>query len=123
MAEFQRMLGGECYVTGSMVTLAVFRVHRAYMTVIDDESTLAPVKYLAGILLDDFNKRYEPADYSGRVRYTGNANIGRRKRYTGVHPYFFVASLLDPRIKGLLFSPKTRMILTMRMMLTKEMST
>ena len=106
MAGFQRMLEGECYVTGSMVTLAVFRVRRAYMTVIDDVSTLAPVKYLAGILLDDFNKRYEPADYSGRVRYTGNADIGHRKRYTGVHPYFFVASLLDPRIKGLLFCPQ-----------------
>ena len=58
-----------------------------------------PVKNLMAILLADFDQRCKPAGESGRVNY----GVGFRNRYTGVHPYFFVTSLLDPRIKALLF--------------------
>jgi hypothetical protein len=34
------------------------------------------------------------------VRYTGQADIGFRNRYTGVHPYYFLAALLDPHMKA-----------------------
>ena len=102
MAKFQRILEGECYVTGSLVALAVYRIRKAYVTVFNSEHTLEPVKNLTATLLADFDQRYKPADESGKVNYTGKADVGFRNRYTGVHPYFFVASLLDPRIKALL---------------------
>ena len=95
MAKFQRILEGECYVTGSLVTLAIYRIRKV-------QHTLEPVKNLTATLLADFDQRYKPADESGKVNYTGKADVGFRNRYTGVHPYFFVASLLDPRIKALL---------------------
>jgi hypothetical protein len=34
------------------------------------------------------------------VRYTGQADIGFRNRYAGVHPYYFLAALLDPHMKA-----------------------
>jgi hypothetical protein len=51
--------------------------------------------------LKDFDERFHPED-GGKVRYTGQADIGFRNLYTGVHPYFFIASLMDPRTKGML---------------------
>ena len=87
MAGFQKMLEGECYVTGSMVPLAVYRIRRAYIHVLADNSTSEPVRRLTEILLADFNDCYEPSEKSGRVAYTGNADIGIVNRYTGVHPY------------------------------------
>ena len=62
------------------------------------------MKYLTEILPVDFNNRYEPAVNSGRVRYTGSPDLGFGNRYTGVHRYFFVASLLDLRTRDLLSS-------------------
>ena len=100
MAGFQRLLEGECYVTSSIVPLAVYRIRQSYMTVISAEETMAPVKTLTEILLQDFNERFIPADDSGKVRYTTEPEIGEGKRYTGVHPFCFYAALLDPRTKG-----------------------
>ena len=37
------------------------------------------------------------------MKYTGRADIGKGNRYVGVHPYFFMAALLDPCIKDHLF--------------------
>ena len=85
-----------------MVALAVFRIRQAYITIIECEFTLGPVRHLVIELLKDFNERYEPANETGQVKYTADAETGRGNRYTGVHPYFFVASFLDWRVKDLL---------------------
>ena len=46
------MLEGECYVTGSMVVFAVFQIRKAFVTVLECEATLEPVKELTQTLLD-----------------------------------------------------------------------
>ena len=60
------------------------------------------MKNLTIILLKDFDEWFIPADETGRVAYTGKSDVGFRDRYTGVHPYFIVASFLDPRTRDLL---------------------
>ena len=52
----------------------------------------SPKRLFTEILLADLNDRYEPSDNSGRITYTGNANIGIGNRYTNVHPCFFISS-------------------------------
>ena len=69
-----------------MVRLAMLRIRRAYITITSNALTHPPVKCLTDVLLEDSNNRYEPADYTGRVRYTDNADIGHYKMDTGVHP-------------------------------------
>lgn len=103
MAGFQRMLEGDCYVTGSMVVFAVFQIRRAYVTVMEHDATLQPVKELTKILLKDWDSRYHPADEAGKVKYESEVSVGFRNRYTGVHPYYFIASYLDPRVKHMLY--------------------
>jgi hypothetical protein len=102
MAKFQRMLEGQHYVTASLVIIAVLKIRESYNKVLCDENTTAPVKALTKKLLEDFNQRFHPANDGKKVKYTGKADIGFRNRYTGVHPYFFLASLFDPRVKGML---------------------
>ena len=99
MAKFQRLLEGEEYVTSSLVVLAVYQIRASYMKTISDPQTSAPVKELSKKLLQDFDERYIPED-DGKVRYTGRADIGHRNRYNGVHPYFFNATMIDPRTKN-----------------------
>ena len=86
MAGFQRILEGECYVTGFMLVLAVFQIRQAYISVSSNMNTLPAEKYLTEILLASFNNCYEPADNNGRVRYTGSPDLGFGNRYTGEHP-------------------------------------
>ena len=102
MAQWQRMLEGDKYPTGSMVPLAVYRIRRAYMIVINSKSTLHPVKMLTALLLKDFNERYMPADDEGAVQYTSTAEQGFRNRYTNIHPFLFLAAIMDPRMKDML---------------------
>ena len=40
--------------------------------------------------------------------YTGQADIGFCNRYAGVHPYFFIESMVDPRTKGMLTKMMTK---------------
>ena len=54
------------------------------------------VKRLTATLLADFDQRFHPADEHGKVMCIGRTDIGYRNRYTGVHPYLFVAAFLDP---------------------------
>ena len=99
MAKFQRLLEGEDYVTSSLVVVAVYQIGVSYNKTILDPRTRAPVKQLCKKLLKDFNRRYIP-EGDGKIRYTGQADIGDRNRYNGVHPYYFIAALLDPRTKN-----------------------
>lgn len=103
MAEFQRTLEGDSYVTGSLAILAVYQIRRQYVDVLESDFTLGPVCELTKVLLKDFDERFVPADEEGHVRYTGRADIGKGNRYIYLHPYFMIASLLDPRVKGHLF--------------------
>jgi len=107
MAGFQRTLEGEAYVTSSLVVAAVYRVRESYKVISGDEHALPVVKQLAKLLLADFNERYHPASDGESVMYLSKAEIGRGNRYITVHPYFFVASLLDPRTKNMLPSMMT----------------
>ena len=104
MSKWQRVLEREKYVvTASLVMVAVYQICANYMKVISNVSTRAPVKALTKKLLKDFDERYHPTDYvSGKVSYTGKSDIGFHDRYIGVHPYLVIASMLDPRIKGML---------------------
>ena len=106
MAKFQRILEGEDYVTGSMVVVAVFRIRKAYVAVHGSDNTDPAVKQLTATLLADFDQRFHPADMSGKVTYTGRPDVGFRNRYTVVHPYFFVAAFLDPRVRDMLYGNK-----------------
>ena len=102
MAGFQRALEGEAYVTGSLSVVAVYQIRLGYETVINCEHTSDIVRELAKLLLEDWNERYHPASDGKSVKYTSKAETGKGNRYTGLHPYFFFASLLDPRTKNLI---------------------
>eukprot|EP00804_Cyclotella_cryptica_P020067 CCRYP_014870-RA/>CCRYP_014870-RA protein AED:0.47 eAED:0.47 QI:0/0/0/0.5/0/0.5/2/0/534 len=103
MSKWQRVLEGEHFVTASLVMVAVYQIRANYVKMILDGSTSAPAVALAQILLKDFDERYRTTDsVSGKCCYTGKADIGFRNRCTGVHPYFVIASMLDPCIKNML---------------------
>jgi hypothetical protein len=102
MAKWQRLLEGDKFVTASLVVLAIHSICSNFKKTIADASTLLPVKKLTEKLLKDFDDQFVPEGPAGKVKYTGRADIGHRNRYNGVHPYYFIASLLDPRTKGML---------------------
>lgn len=101
MAYWQRILEGEKYVTGSLSTVAVYQVRKAFVEVIASEDTEDPVRELTKILLKDFDERYHPAE-GGKVKYFREDVLGRGQRYIGLHQYFFFASFLDPRVLPIL---------------------
>ena len=112
MALWQRILEGDKYPTGSLVVSAIFAIRKHYTHVVECPDTKAPVAKLAKILLDDFDKRYHPPTNAadvGKVKFTRDPETGARNRYTGVHPYFFIAAYLDLRTKKAL---KTMMVET-----------
>jgi hypothetical protein len=100
MTYWQRILEGEKDVTGSLSTVAVYQVRKAFVDVIDCEDTEDPVRALSKILLKDFDERYHPAE-RGKVRYFREDVLGREQRYIGLHQYFFFASFLDPCIANI----------------------
>ena len=103
MAEFQRTLEGEKYVTGSLVPVAVFQVRAAYVEAIECKHTHPFVKKLSRTLLKDFDDRYEPEDPNlGLIQYIREDELGRFNRYKGIHQYYFFAALLDPRVAPML---------------------
>eukprot|EP00956_Cyclotella_meneghiniana_P041903 scaffold244197_cov36-Cyclotella_meneghiniana.AAC.1 len=103
MAEFQRILEGEQYVTVSLSILAVHQVRAAYMGTIACEHAEPAVKELAKLLLKDFDARYEPADEAtGAVKYFRQDELGKYNRYKGLHQFVFFAGMLDPRVAPLL---------------------
>ena len=63
MAEFQRILEGERYVTGSLVPLTIYQIRQSYSEAIESDYAEPSVANLARILLEDFDKRYTPADF------------------------------------------------------------
>jgi hypothetical protein len=86
----------------SLAMLAVFQIPVNYVKIITSTSIRAPVRELARSLLKDFDERYHPVDsLSGKVCYSGMADIGFRNRYTGVYPYFIIAMFLDPGTKSM----------------------
>ena len=106
MARFQRILEAEAVVTGSLVSLALYQIRKAYVAVYGSDATADAVKALTAILLKDLDERYVPANNNGQVAYTGNVVVGDRNRYTGLHPLLMCALMLDPRTKGLLSGDK-----------------
>ena len=46
MADYQRVLEGECYVTGSMVVVAAYQIRKARVDVICSSSSEDPVRGL-----------------------------------------------------------------------------
>jgi hypothetical protein len=102
MAYFQCVLGGEFYVTASLVPIAVFQIRKNYQEVLNGAHSLDEVRALTKILLADFAKRYHPADGTGKLCYSSVASIGFGNRYVTVHQYFFFAAFLDPQTKSLL---------------------
>lgn len=57
MAQFQRTLEGEYYVTSSLVPVAVFQIRRSYQDMVDSQETDEDVCRLVQILLADFDTR------------------------------------------------------------------
>ena len=101
MAAWRCILEGNKYPTGSLVVSAIFAIRQHYTDVIDFSDTKEPVKRLATILRDDFDKRYHPpAGNVGKVRFSCIPETGKHNRYIGVHPYFFMAAYIDPRTKN-----------------------
>ena len=91
MAQWQRILEGEKYPTGSLVVSAVFIIRAHFVDVIASPHTLESVKRLAKILHEDFDKRYHPPDDAGNegtVNFTPEPVTGAGNCYTpGVHPF------------------------------------
>jgi hypothetical protein len=56
---------------------------------------------LAKVLLKDLDERFHPDD-DGRVQYLSNVTAGRYNRHITLHPYFFLAAFVDPRVRPLL---------------------
>ena len=103
MVEFWCILECESYVTGSLVTVAVYQIWKAYSEVIDCEHTNDEVGALIQILLTDFDKRYIPECMNtGKVKYFHNDRSGTGNCCVEIHQSFFFASLLDPRIAWML---------------------
>ena len=108
MADYQRILEGECYVTGSLVPVAIYQIRKSYVDVLESADANPDVVTLTEVLLKDFDKRYVPADpATGKVAYHRTDDTGAGNRYIGVHQYFFFAAILDPCIAPLLPSIMT----------------
>ena len=99
MARWQMILEGQNYVTSSLVAFAVWQIRRSYVTMIEEEMTLEPVRHLAKVLLEDFDQRYHP-EVDGMVMYLRKATTGKGNRYVTAHHFLFFASFLDPRTKN-----------------------
>ena len=82
---------------------AIYAIRAHYVNILNSEHALEPVNCLTRTLLKDFDKRYHPpADNVGKVKFTKKPETGERNHYTGVHPCFFYAAILDPHVrKGL----------------------
>ena len=103
MAEFQRILEGERYVTGSLVPVTIYQIRQSYSEAIESDYVEPSVANLARILLEDFDKRYTPADFQrGTLKYYREDVTGSGNRYIGIHQYFFIAAFLDPRVAPML---------------------
>lgn len=62
MAEIQRTLEGEKYVTVSLVPFSLFKIREAYVNMVDNEDISPPVQHLVRVLLNDLDQRYVPQD-------------------------------------------------------------
>lgn len=99
IADVQRILEGENYVTGSLVPYAIYSLRETYQSVLDNDDTLGPVRGLTLVLREDLDQRYHPGS-EGRVQCTSTPSIGKFIRYTTIHPALFIAAFLDPMMKG-----------------------
>ena len=100
IAMWQRILEGEKYPTGLLVVSAIYAICVHYVDVLNSPHAQEPVKRLTKTLLEDFDKRYHPPTGNvGKVKFTCRSETGEHNRYTGVHPYFFIAAFLDPQTK------------------------
>ena len=88
MAEFRHILEGKSYVTGSLVTVAVHQICKSYKEVIECADTEATAVALTKLLLDDFDKRYIPADVNGKVKYYRTDVIDAGNQYIGIRQFF-----------------------------------
>lgn len=69
MAQFQRTLEGEKYVTSSLVPIAVFQIRRSYQEMINSVGTDEDVRKLVKILIADFDTRCELDAFVTRLDY------------------------------------------------------
>ena len=93
----QRYLEGEKYVTASLVPRCIYKIRTRYANMLDDEDVPEPVRRLVKILLKDLDERWVPLD--GKVQFDKDIKRGAMNRYIHIHPYFFYAAFLDPRMK------------------------
>jgi len=107
-SEAQRILEGEKYVTSSLVPRSIHRIRKNYCSMIQDNNTPEPVKMLVKKLLEDLDKRWEPTP-DGKVCFSEEIKRGKGNRYVHIHPFFFYAAFLDPRMKNDLKSIMTQM--------------
>jgi hypothetical protein len=97
---WQRILEGEKYPTRLLVVSAIYAIRVHNVNILNSPHAQEPVKRLTKTLLEDFDKRYHPPTGNvGKVKFTCRSETGEHNRYTGVHPYFFIAAFLDPRTK------------------------
>jgi hypothetical protein len=99
MAEVQRTLEGDKYVTVSLVPFSLFKIREAYVSMLDNQDISPPVQHLVRVLLYDLDQRYEPQE-GGKITYFQQPERGFRHRYKGLHPFIFFAAALDPRTKN-----------------------
>ena len=102
LAYWQHVLEGASYVTGSLVAVAVYQIGQLYADVLNSDDAEPGSVALSKLLLEDFDQWYVPADDTGKVRYFQTDELGKFKRYKGVHQYFMFASFLDPRVLPIL---------------------
>ena len=72
------ILEGQNYVTSSLVAFAVWQIRRSYVTMIEEEITLEPVRHLAKVILEGFDQRYHP-EVDGMVMYMRKSNYRKGK--------------------------------------------
>jgi hypothetical protein len=101
MSEFQKTMEGECYVTGSLSIVAVHQIRKSFVKFINNDTKSSAALELAKVLLKDLDERFRP-EIDGRVQYLSSVTTGRYNRHITLHPYFFLASYLDPRVRPLL---------------------
>ena len=101
LAEAQKMLEGEKYVTVSFIAVWLKKILKTleyYCDTNGEHGVTESTKHLAKILYNNFvNCRY--GSIMERMFYNP-VQKGRMNRYTSLHPMHLAATVLDPRMKN-----------------------
>ena len=99
MAQCQRWLEGQKYVTISLIPQSVFIIEKAFRTTKSNVRVSASTQALAKVMHDDLVKN-RFGNTAARM-FHNPVVMGQRNRYVSLNPLHLAATALDPRMKNL----------------------